>query len=132
VLPGARYLDGQRPAQLGRPEAVDVQAGAEHHALREVAVDVPAEQRRRKYQRSGPGGERGEQGGAGRRLRLVEEPTEAPPREHEDDHAAVDGEDAGGLECAQPVEAGHRGGATGGQGAGGEPADGDQRGADES
>ncbi|SNY30016.1 hypothetical protein SAMN05421748_103338 [Paractinoplanes atraurantiacus] len=58
VLPDRGNLRGDEAAETGRPLPVDVESLAAHQALREIAVDVTAEQGRREQQRRRPQGQR--------------------------------------------------------------------------
>ncbi len=79
VLPHGGDLVGERATEHGGPVGVDVHVGVGHGALREVAVDVPAEQRRCEQQRGRPHGEHQQQGARGGRLGAAHQAAEEHP-----------------------------------------------------
>ncbi len=79
VPPHRGDLVGERPAELRRAVGVDVHVGVDHGALREIAVDVPAEQRRGQQQRGRPHGQDEQQGARRGRLGPAHQPAEEHP-----------------------------------------------------
>ncbi len=90
VLPQRGDLVGERPAERGGAVRVDVHVGVDHGALREVAVHVPAEQRRREQQRGRPYGEDQEQGARGGRFGAADQLAQQQPGRDQQDDTEVD------------------------------------------
>jgi hypothetical protein len=96
LLPQRGDLVGERPAELGGSVRVHVHVGVDHGALGEVAVHVPAEQRRREQQRGRPDHEDEQQGARGRRFGTADQPPEQHPGGYQQDDAEVDAHQAHG------------------------------------
>ncbi len=89
VPPHRGDLVGERAAEPVRAVRVHVHVGVDHGALREVAVDVPAEQRRGEQQRGRPDGQYEQQGARGGRLGPADQAAEQHPGRDQQDDAEV-------------------------------------------
>jgi hypothetical protein len=87
--PHRRHLVRERTAEDRRPVRVDVDVRVDHRALRQIAVDVPAEQGRREQQRRGPHGEYDQQCSRTRRLGPSDHPPQQGPGGDEQHHSEV-------------------------------------------
>lgn len=88
-LPHGRHLLGERAAEPRGAVGVDVDVGVDHGALREIAVDVPAEEGRREQQRCRPGGQDEQQGTWGRRFRTAHDGAQQRPGGYQQDDTEV-------------------------------------------
>lgn len=79
VLPDRRHLGGEGTTEGGRTVPVDVQPGADHRPLGQVAVDVAAEDRRRDRQWCRPERQGDDQGRRAGRTLAVDEASQPPP-----------------------------------------------------
>ncbi|CAM5715058.1 hypothetical protein SCANM63S_04481 [Streptomyces canarius] len=89
VPPHRGDLAGERAAEPRRAVGVDVHVGVDHGALREIAVHVPAEQRRGQQQRGRPHGQDEQQGARGGRLGTADQPAQEHPGGDEQDDPEV-------------------------------------------
>ncbi len=96
VSPQRGDLVRERAPQMGRPVRVHVDVRVDHGALGQIAVHVPAEQRRRDHQRGGPDGEHQQQGAWGRRVGAAHEAPQQQPRHYQQDDTEVHADQAQG------------------------------------
>lgn len=89
LLPHRCHLVGERAAELCGPVRVDVDVRVDHGALGEIAVHVPAEQRRGEQQRGRPRSQHEQQGARGGRFGAAYDLAEQCPRGDQQDDAEI-------------------------------------------
>ncbi|GAA3291393.1 hypothetical protein GCM10020295_08110 [Streptomyces cinereospinus] len=94
MLPHRGDLLGERAAEPGRAVRVHVDPRVDHGALCEIAVDVPAEQRRGEQQRGRPDGEDQQQGAGRGGFGAAQQPAEQYPGRYQQHDAEVDADES--------------------------------------